>query len=120
MDKESTYTGTGQAKLIKISREAAQEIITEFFMENQKDLFELNDQQCFPAEIAISFLDNGDVVCFLYDRSKGILDIDNQTLEAADYTSISLFSPEKAYRTVSVDQGAIMTGKASPEDGTPG
>lgn len=105
--KENIFVSKGHAKLIKINREAVQEIITEFFFENQETLFKLNDCRCVSPELAISFLDNGDIACYLYDSDEGILDICDEALVSADYTATSLFSPSQAYRDVFVEQGHI-------------
>ena len=68
--EEKRFVSNGHVKFIKINREAVQEIITEFFFENQETLFKLNDCRFSSPELAVSFLDNGDITCYLYDRNQ--------------------------------------------------
>lgn len=115
--EEKRFVSNGHVKFIKINREAVQEIITEFFFENQETLFKLNDCRFSSPELAVSFLDNGDITCYLYDRNEGVLDISDEALVNADYTATSLFSPNQAYRDVFVEQGH-MSENNDTGDGT--
>ena len=103
------HSTEGSAKIIKISEKAVREIVMEFITENQDLLFLTNDTISGMAELSFSFFNNGDLVCYQYDRDKGILDICEHSLKQIEYTTQSLFSSDdKKFKMVKIRNGKIQ------------
>ena len=101
----------GTAKIIKIDRDALEEIVVEYIMGEQASIFHTRESRREVFELSFSFLDNGDLVCAEYDRNKGILCIEKEDLEKLEYTTESLFSSSASFRKVTIKDGKIAAVK---------
>ena len=95
-------------RVIKINRSAVREILFEFFMENQENLFQLANTKFTQPLIEMHFLEDGGIACCIYDWEKGIPNIPDDFWEDAPYTAKSAYASTKMYRPYRLVDGAMQ------------
>ena len=95
-------------RMIKIDEAAVRELILEFFVENQQDLFRpLDDAHFVQPLLTVQFREDGGSSCCIYDGEAGILDLPDDFLENAPDTTLSVYSCEQRYRSYRLTDGVV-------------